>query len=1322
MSNQNKNKNLVFDNKNKNINLISIEKSPNKDIKLNFPQENNNFNINLKNVPNNNPKKNDLLNSKMDEESIISNIKIEEEQKQRHYADILFTEEDDKEIINQVNNKKGLNKNLSVNNLSVNDSSKDISVSLDEGKRIDLANKLFGNSLSSSIKSNTINDLSISLISEKRKEVADKLFDSNSDMSFKKKSLNETVKSFKSNQSNMSHVINNLSGSNAGLNINAFANKCTNIDNAINENEIESSMYKIKQNENNSNNISKSVNEYNDIDEQMENEVCFKNLIDINKFGNEKNKSNNLNDISASFKKDRKENSLIKSYQKNDLMNNSKEIKNENKKIIHESVKKENLNYNIKENNENNISNSELSISNIIIDELPKNVNKIKENKKIIIDDSMKKEKDDEDINKNKINIPKKKNPLDIFKKNNKLKKKEEKKIDIIDQDIEEETSNEILNKKIRLEKIENNESSFLNNIPSRISIEDESNNNKSIIKRNTNEKIQKKQLILDKTQEKEKNKENLDTLDNFIAKNKLISEKNIIKLESGRTNFSNEKKGSKFIKLKKKLSNEYEDDFKNQDDDKDEKVFKKSNKNNNNIIKKDKDEKGLNLIYFDDKNLNREKRFKDFLNEKKLFYNDKIYNSKDNENDLKQIKDNKYFENIIINQETLYDIISQKQNKKKFEMPVYYETMKKSYEENIKNFTSIFQFISIDNKEKCYKSYEKIHNYNIKNYHISPYLNDIKEFYKSFKIQNKNNDMEYIRYTIEENEGETFYGCFMFSLIEKYILNKNKKGLYMLILDIFKLYDLSSNIYNSDPNNILIYFSIIYEYIELNMWEKAYDLFNFLFSKIEQTLIEYIKGNIFLYLSKIYSLYDNNNSNYLNQYQKIIINYNEPSKIVFQLIPFIFGINLEIIYYENKNEEDILTNNLSFSLPSNIIKNEKIYIIYYNNCYHIGYERNIFNKNNKILNKLKTNLNKISLVQYIVKENLYCQICDGNSDIIEIIDDKNKKICKECLKSKIDEYLIKRISFINDDCKSNYINYSFYLRPIELILKEQNSLKNNIDNTITIKNTDYFILFQKTFNERISELLKDSNTLKNSLMNINRINSINQEINNNIENIENNNGDCLICQKSSNIMSINCGCTFCEDCLYELLSNITNNQIILNGYEKLKLFSEDGNKCPFCQNKINLQNLIMQFEERGRNFENEYNEAKIRMKNYIKTQCFICEKKFDNGKRLEVTHNSKRELLLLNVMINKFCIKDMKTELNNNADIELENEIDYCQTPHIICLNCYRKNKNAKIKEIRNIEYKLIMCNICGIRHYINFKDWEKWNRNDTCCKCNIF
>ena len=127
----------------------------------------------------------------------------------------------------------------------------------------------------------------------------------------------------------MSHAINNLSGSNAGLNINAFANKCTNIDNVINENEIESSMYKIKANENN-NSITKSFNDYGNIDEQMENEIHFKNLIDINR-GSEINKSNNLKDISNSIIKDKNDNSLIKSSQKIGLVSDSKEIKNNNK-------------------------------------------------------------------------------------------------------------------------------------------------------------------------------------------------------------------------------------------------------------------------------------------------------------------------------------------------------------------------------------------------------------------------------------------------------------------------------------------------------------------------------------------------------------------------------------------------------------------------------------------------------------------------------------------------------------------------------------------------------------------------------------------------------------------------------------------------------------------------------------------------------------------------------------------------------------------------------------------------------------------------------
>ena len=398
----------------------------------------------------------------------------------------------------------------------------------------------------------------------------------------------------------MSHAINNLSGSNAGLNINAFANKCTNIDNVINENEIESSMYKIKANENN-NSITKSFNDYGNIDEQMENEIHFKNLIDINR-GSEINKSNNLKDISNSIIKDKNDNSLIKSSQKIGLVSDSKEIKNNNKILgVQNDSKKNIINPDEKENNENNISNSELCIGNIIIDGLPKKENKIEENKKIIIDESMQKEKDDENINKNKKNVPTKKNPLDIFKKkNNKLKKEEERKVEIIEKDLEEETSNEILNKKIGIDKNENNDSSLLKNIPSRISIEDDKNDNKLNNKRSINSKHKKKQLIIERFPQKD-----------------TIETENLIK----------EKKENKSIKLQKKLSNEYEDDFKNEDEEEEEE-FKQSKRSKNNIIKIDKDEIGPNLFYFNDKNLNTEKSYRNFLKEKKLFYNEKIYNS----------------------------------------------------------------------------------------------------------------------------------------------------------------------------------------------------------------------------------------------------------------------------------------------------------------------------------------------------------------------------------------------------------------------------------------------------------------------------------------------------------------------------------------------------------------------------------------------------------------------------------------------------------------------------------------------------------------------
>ena len=1316
MSNKPKKQNLVLDDKKVNYNLISIEKSPNysNDNNINYAQRNNN---NSNNINNNPKKKNDLLDIKNEDDLSISTINIEQTQKFQRNAEILFTDEDEKEEDKKENCYENMNNENKSNEQDISNEG----ISINEEKRIEYANNLFDKSLSCSINSN-INEPSLSLIWEKRKDAADQLFQSVSDVSSKKRSLNETLKSNKSTKTNMSHVINNLSGSNIGLNINAIANKYANLDKVINESDADLSITNNQNDIKNSINIHKndinSFNDYdNDIEEQNDEDIKFrKNLIDFKKMGNEiSNKFNNLNSINCLNNQNKKDNNLITSVNKNDLMISSKE---RNTKIHMGRGSKKNIlshdNDNDNESNFNNLSNNEISIDKIEINNSSiknhnnnKNIikDKDKQIKGIKIDESIKKE--DNAIKKIKNNnISKKTKFEELFKKNNnKHKKNEERKVEIIDKgDSEDDTSNDILNnhKKIRINSNEYNESSILN--------KDKENN----------------ELFISKSKDKN-----------------LISDKNSLLQGGGRSTLLSENDQNKIVKIKNRKKKEENDElYKDKENNIDNIESPRINIiNNNKSINIDKNDIPLhnekNLVYFNKKNFEKEKRFKDYLIDKNLYYKENIYNKEENEILLKTIRDNSYFNNYLLKKETIFDIINNKK-KSKEAIPYHYEVIKNNYENNKQKFNLLFQFINNDDKEKLYKLYKKFQNYNIANYSISPYINDINNFYQTFKIKN-NKTLDYIRYTIEQNSGDDFYRCFMFNLLEKYILSKKKENIFIIVFDIFKIYDLLPSIFtdnnkNINLNEILIIFSIFIDYIQINLWEKAYDLYLSFYTKISQVLIIYIKYNIFLYLSKIYS--DNDNKeiyiNYINQYKKIIFNYNDPTLDILQLIPYIYGVKLDLIYLENINEDEFEMKKISFDCGK-IDKNnyEKINIIYFNNYYSIGYQKKDFESNSALNELIKKNINKISPIQYIKKDNdkIYCEVCEKNVDCVELISDNNKGICSQCLNTEIDEHLNKRISYINEDYKDNYIDYSYYLRPIELVLNEPLSIKDNIENnSIIIRSIDYYLLFEESFSQRISELFK-KNTLKNSILNNNKeINDINNNINNIINNISTNNNDynaCSMCQKSDDILASSCGCKYCEDCLYELLVNITNNEMILNGYEKMQLLLNDSGKCPNCQKMLNLQYLTMLFEERGKEFGNEYNNAKKRMKNYCKTMCFICEKKFNNEKSLEVSHNSKKDLLQINVMINKHCIKKSKiNEIINNDenDYEKENEIDYCDTPHIICFDCYKKNKGGKVKKIREIQYKVMMCNICGIQHYVSVKDWERWNKNDVCCKCEIF
>ena len=1296
MSYQNNIQNIQITSKQNNPNLISLGGRPDQKLNIINNQENNNpnnLNLNLSN---------ELINSKFDDGSNFSNIKIDREQELKQNADDLFGDSDDENNYVKHNTYSNNNRN--------NNSEFSYDNTINEEKRIEIANKLFDKSLTSSMNSNINNNDNISSYSintinyEKRKEAADKLFESQSDISSRLDKINNNLNiSIRSNQTNMSHIINNLTGSNVGLNINELANKFADRDKMIHESLHSNDSDFIKKNtkenviEEDNNDETYKIEEDEGI-EFNKNLIEFKDKLNI---GN-KNNLNNLNNLKNLNQLGDEHNSRNKKSPKN------KQIFSLKKALIQSTKKKPN-NKSIINISDNNINNME---------ESTEKKSEIKINKNNIIDESIvresietnKKEKEKEKINKLNV-LPK--NFKELFSKNK--PKNEKMKIYLEDKNNEEQKSNELLIK---------NKGKNKNKNKKEIKIIEE--NNESFSAKEEKNIIRKSDLIKD-TEKEGKN----DSTHLFSDKNNISKEKE-----------NDEKKKNILIQIKKKENkNILPEDINNKVEENE--IENENEENNiNNSISFDEEKIVVHFIKEKEKEKYiKEKRFKDFLNENNLYFNENIYNKRENENILKEIKSNSFFPKCIYEQGTFLDEINTENKSQKGEIILYYNIMKETYEKHKSNFPLLFQSVSNETKDNIFKLYKNHQDYNILNNYISPYLNDVKSFVNTFQLKLKKNilkNIDYIRYTLNENNGDTFYRCFVFNLFEKKIVNKDKEYLYMIIFDLFKIYDLAPDIFNTDDgakniNNVLGFFDILRDYIELNSWDKVYEFYTGFFQQINHVLIKYAKYNIFLLMSKLYSLNEENdaydNEIYLNQYQKIIIDYNEPTKIIFQLITIIFGINLEILYIENKEENDIIEQNYSFEyskLAKNDINNnkiDKIILMHYNNCYHICYKKKDLLANKEIFDSLKESINEISLIQYTKKGKIKCDICNSSKEFIEIINENNNKgICSQCLSNEIDQYLSRRIIHIKEDIKKNYINYSYYLRPIELYLKEPLSIKNGIENnSIIIKNIDYYLIYETTFSEKISELLNLSEDETSNIINTN-IKNLNDNIESKINGDDND--TCMMCSKNNNILISSCGCKICDDCMYTLVDSITKSQIILNGYEKKQLFEQDLDKCPLCEQKISLNYLIMLLQTQGRNFENETEEATIRMRDYCNSICFNCLKKFENENNIEVEHNKMKNKIKLNVTINKHCIKEAKKNkiINQNYENEFENGIDYNDTQHCLCAQCYKKIKIKRIKKINEENFKVVLCNICGVNHLINEKDWNKIIKSDVCCKCNIF
>ena len=503
-------------------------------------------------------------------------------------------------------------------------------------------------------------------------------------------------------------------------------------------------------------------------------------------------------------------------------------------------------------------------------------------------------------------------------------------------------------------------------------------------------------------------------------------------------------------------------------------------------------------------------------------------------------------------------------------------------------------------------------------------------------------------------SDGNSFYRVFMYSLIENYITNQNINELKKLICDIIQ--EDYITLYRNkgiDVYIVLQIFNKIISLLENNQIEESYKIFNKAYRLknhcFDYTMIFYLRNIVYKYTKEVYNIY-NNNLKEKNKEIDDLINIDainelgfEPEFFILIFIPYLFDVNLKIFWVDGnlqKNEDGFI----DFVDDENEGKFPYVIMGYFFSNFFPLYSNKINDNLNKIINERYIRMTKLT---YCDENKKICPICNNETEQVIFLQ-KKFIICKPCLISHVDKIIMKRTLSLNNE---DYYGFEYYNRPIHL-------------------QDDYYIN-----NYEIIELKKEN--ISNLLL-------------------RNQTMSCCQCQIKieKNEYLMNCGCFYCEKCFMINLKNSTNEYMYINEFEK--------------QNNT-FEKVICSC---GKNFDISYaskiykpsneerNNAKERMKIYVKTLCYQCLQKlveYDNE-----NNNYK--------IIEKFHKVYIKKES------EKRNNIEYYDGQHIICKNCYVKQKKLILNEQETNEeeesnQKIIRQNFCKIcnRNHIEFIDDEE-------------
>ena len=298
--------------------------------------------------------------------------------------------------------------------------------------------------------------------------------------------------------------------------------------------------------------------------------------------------------------------------------------------------------------------------------------------------------------------------------------------------------------------------------------------------------------------------------------------------------------------------------------------------------------------------------------------------------------------------------------------------------------------------------------------------------------------------------------------------------------------------------------------------------------------------------------------------------------KIVFNFIPLIFNVNLEIISLDGGLNKDGNNFKIYYNKFTDFSINElpMISIGYffssYFKIYTKDYQKNILKDfSYDIFSKENQSILSRNLYVDNEEELTLCKKCNKETKFVYLINN-NLFSCENCFKKDIDTIIKQRT---NDYSKEKYNNLEYYTR--DIIIKD----KININ--------DYDIIYLTGMNI-ISYLVKNSKSL------------------------------CCQCGKPcfTEVLEMKCGCQFCKECLMENLEAATNGDIYQNKFEK-KYAEKFGCLCKNVFEPEEAFNLL-------KLDPNKYRvNALNRMNQYVGIFCMICGNQLlDGGDEMMVNSN----------------------------------------------------------------------------------------------------